>query len=158
MSEMTQLARNELEFLKAAPAAKLDPVAVRRVAAPRVLVIDGDSDRRDLLTDVVTRSGGRPEIAATGAETIELLAAQAPECLLVASLPDGTARAFIGWARPRYPAVAIVAIADGVQESTELYHAGADLVAPMPLDADLLGAKLAAAMRSAQRNHLRLVS
>jgi DNA-binding response OmpR family regulator len=155
---MTQLARNEHEFLDRAPTASPDPVPARRGSAPRVLVMDTDSDRRDLLTDVVTRAGGRPEIGATGAETIGLLADDTPECLLVAGLPDGTARAFIAWARPRYPGVAIVAIAQDVPESTELYHAGADLVAPMPIDADLLGAKLSAAMRSAQRNHLRLVS
>jgi hypothetical protein len=45
-----------------------------------------------------------------------------------------------------------------VHESTELYPGGADLVATLPVDPDLLGAKLAAALRSARRSHLRLVA
>ena len=124
----------------------------------RVLVLDTEADRRDLLSDVVTRAGGQSAAATSGADAIERLKSDTPECVLVADLPDGTARAFIAWARPRYPDLAIVAIADGVQESTELYHAGADLVATVPIDADLLGAKLGAALRAVQRTHLRLVA
>ena len=122
---------------------------------PRVLVLDTEDDRRDVLADVVTRAGGNHAVAASGADAIEQLRTESPECLLVAGLPDGSSRAFIAWARPRYPGLAIVAIADGVEESTELYHAGADLVATLPIDPDLLGAKLAAALRAAQRSHLR---
>jgi DNA-binding response OmpR family regulator len=127
-------------------------------ATPRVLVLDTEPDRRDLLVDVVTRAGGRHAAAPSGAAAVEQLRADTPECLLVADLPDGSARAFIAWARPRYPGIAIVAVADGVEDSTELYNAGADLVATLPVDPDLLGAKLAAALRMVQRSHLRLVA
>jgi DNA-binding response OmpR family regulator len=154
---MTPLAHTQTAFAEPQPTIGRTQTPARRAGTPQVLVIDSDTHRRELLADVVTRAGGRPAVADTGAETIERLSAETPECLLVADLPDGSARAFIAWARPRFPEVAIVAVADGAGESTELYHAGADLVAPMPLDADLLGAKLAAAMRSAQRTHLRLV-
>jgi DNA-binding response OmpR family regulator len=153
---MTPLAANPTELAIPAPAMSTTPV--RKAGTPRVLVMDTDHDRRDLLADVVTRAGGRPDVAGSGADTIARLSTETPECLLVADLPDGSARAFIAWARPRYPEIAIVAVADGVEASTELYHAGADLVATLPVDADLLGAKLGAALRTAQRNHLRLVS
>jgi DNA-binding response OmpR family regulator len=154
---MTPLARTRTAFAQPQPNIERTTTAARRAGAPHVLVIDTDIDRRELLADVVTRAGGRPAVADTGAELLERLGVETPECLLVADLPDGSARAFIAWARPRFPEVAIVAVADGAAESTELYHAGADLVASMPLDADLLGAKLAAAMRTAQRSHLQLV-
>jgi DNA-binding response OmpR family regulator len=128
------------------------------VQTPGVLVLDTDPDRRELLADVVARAGGLGDAPATGAEALERLRTDPPECLLVAGIPDGSSRAFIAWARPRYPQLAIVAVADGVEEATELYNAGADLVATLPLDADLLGAKLAAAIRAAKRSHLRLVT
>jgi len=155
---MTPLARTRTAFAQPRAVETTETTPARRAGTPSVLVMDTDTDRRDLLADVVTRAGGRPTVSTTGAEAMERLATEAPECMLVADLPDGSARAFIAWARPRYPALAIVAVADGVQESTELYHAGADLVATMPLDGDLLGAKLAAALRSAQRTHLRLIA
>jgi DNA-binding response OmpR family regulator len=154
---MTPLAPASAAFANPTPYDRADEPR-RRTATPRVLVVDTEPDRRDLLADVVTRAGGEHDLAASGADAIEQLRAIGPECVLVADLPDGTARAFIAWARPRYPSLAIVAVADGVHESTELYHAGADLVATLPLDADLLGAKLAAALRVAQRSHLELVT
>ena len=154
---MTPLARTRTAFAQPKRSTENTDTPARRAGIPRVLVIDTDAERRDLLADVVTRAGGRPTIADTGADTLERLADSAPECVLVADLPDGSARAFIAWARPRFPEMAIVAVGDGAKDATELYHAGADLVAPMPLDADLLGAKLAAAMRTAQRAHLRLI-
>jgi DNA-binding response OmpR family regulator len=117
----------------------------------RVLVLDASNDRRALLADVVTRAGGEASFASSGAEAIERLGTRRPQCLLVGGLPDGSRRAFIAWARPRFPDVAIVAIADQREHATELYNAGADDIALAPIDADLLGAKLAAAVRSVKR-------
>jgi DNA-binding response OmpR family regulator len=154
---MTPLARTRTAFAQPQPSIERTGTPVRQASTPHVLVVDTDADRRELLADAVTRAGGQSAVAGTGAETIERLGRETPECLLIADLPDGSARAFIAWARPRFPELAIVAVGDGAAESTELYHAGADLVASMPLDADLLGAKLAAALRSSQRTHLRLV-
>jgi DNA-binding response OmpR family regulator len=123
----------------------------------RVLVLDEAGERHALLSDVVTRAGGHPFLAASGAQAIGCLTSDRPQCLLVAGLPDGSRRAFITWARPRHPELAVVAIAQDPEEATELYNAGADIVITLPLDPDLLGATLAAAMRSAQRPRLRLV-
>ena len=154
---MTPLAMTRTAYARPQRSIERSETPARATGTAQVLVIDTDTDRRELLADAVTRAGGRPAVADTGAETIARLDANTPDCLLVADLPDGSSRALIQWARPRFPEMAIVAVAEGAKEQTELYHAGADLVAPMPLDADLLGAKLAAAMRSAQRSHLRLV-
>jgi DNA-binding response OmpR family regulator len=122
-----------------------------------VLVLDGDTDRLGLLDDVVARAGGETVQAATGAEAIEQLQDGGAHALLVAGLPDGSRRGFVSWARPRFPDLAIVAIAVDAQEATDLYNAGADIVTTLPLDPDLLGAKLAAALRRSRRPHLRLV-
>jgi DNA-binding response OmpR family regulator len=125
--------------------------------AGSVLVLDADDERRDLLADVVTRAGGEHSLAASGAEAIEQLRSSTAQAILVAGLPDGTRAAFVAWARPRYPHVAIAAVAEHVEHATELYNAGADVVMILPIDHDLLGAKLGAAIRGAQRPRLRLV-
>ena len=132
-------------------------VAHAKASAAQVFVLDADGERQSLLSDVVTRAGGEHTLVGSGAEAIERLRSQTPQCLLVAGLPDGTRAAFVAWARPRYPHVAIVAVANDVTHATELYNAGADLTTLLPFDPDLLGAKLAAAMRSVQRPRLHLV-
>jgi DNA-binding response OmpR family regulator len=122
-----------------------------------VLVLDGDSDRQSILDDIVARAGGETDLATTGADAIELLGDGGAQALLVAGLPDGSRRGFVSWARPRFPDLAIVAIAADASEATDLYNAGADIVTTLPIDPDLLGAKLAAALRRVRRPHLRLV-
>jgi DNA-binding response OmpR family regulator len=159
---MTPLATVAAPLARPAPAAApklhpVEPTAVTETAAGRVLVLDADTERRELLADVVTRAGGKHALAASGAQAIEQLREDSPRCLLVAALPDGARAAFVAWARSRHPHLPIVAIADGVEHATELYNAGADIVTTLPIDPDLLGAKLAAAIRRAQRPHLRLV-
>jgi DNA-binding response OmpR family regulator len=129
----------------------------RQAETSLVLVLDGDSERLGLLDDVVARAGGETAQAATGADAIEQLQAGEADALLVAGLPDGSRRGFVAWARPRFPDLAIVAIAADAQEATDLYNAGADIVTTLPLDPDLVGAKLAAALRRTRRPHLRLV-
>lgn len=121
-------------------------------ATSRILVLDREGERQWLLVDAVTRAGGEAAVAHTGAEALELLKASPKDlpALLVADLPDGSARGFVAWARPRYPDLAIVAVATQPGEATDLYHAGADIVTTPPLDPDLLGAKLAAALRRAR--------
>jgi two-component system KDP operon response regulator KdpE len=121
----------------------------------RVLVLDHDADRRGIIEDIVARAGGDTVLAESGAAAIEALASSRPHGLLVAGLPDGSLRGFVAWARPRYPDVAIVAIADDAESQTDLYNAGADIVTTAPLDADLIGAKLGAALRRTTRPHLR---
>jgi DNA-binding response OmpR family regulator len=123
----------------------------------RVLVLDGDDERQGILADIVTRAGGETELANTGADALDLLREDDLDALLVGGLPDGSRRGFVAWARPRFPDLAIVAIAFDAAEATDLYNAGADIVTTMPLDPDLLGAKLAAALRRARRPQLRLV-
>ena len=116
-------------------------------AAGRVLVLDTDADRQALLADVVGRAGSEVTFATSGVEAMERLATRRPEIVLVAGLEDGSARGFLSWARPRYPEVALVALAGSIEDATELYNLGADIVETMPLDPDRLGAKLGAAMR-----------
>ena len=129
--------------------------AARR--ASLVLVLDGDGERQALFADIVTRAGGETVRSCSGADAIGALESHEPQAILVAGLPDGSLRGFIAWARPRHPDLAIVAVADGAQDATDLYNAGADVVATAPVDPDLLGAKLAAALRRARRTHLRAV-
>jgi DNA-binding response OmpR family regulator len=121
-------------------------------ATSRILVLDREGERQWLLVDAVTRAGGDAAVAHTGAHALELLNAADEDlpALLVGELPDGSARGFIAWARPRFPGLAIVAVASEAGEATDLYHAGADIVTSPPLDSDLLGAKLAAALRRAR--------
>jgi DNA-binding response OmpR family regulator len=128
-------------------------------AAPnRVLVLDVDGERQDLLADVVTRAGGVSRPAGSGAAAVEiLLDDEHLQLVLVAGLPDGSPRGFVSWARPRHPDLAIVAVARNAAEATDLYNAGADVVTSLPLDPDLLGAELAAALRRVRRSHLQLV-
>jgi len=120
----------------------------------QVLVLDTDSERQGLLADVVTRAGGESSLAGTGADALAALRDDAPNAVLVAGLPDGSSRGFVSWARPRYPDLAIVAVAGDAAEATDLYNAGADVVTTLPLDPDLLGAELAAALRRVQRLQL----
>jgi DNA-binding response OmpR family regulator len=138
-----------------------DPSPARRAPIAQVVVLEDDDARRDLLSDIVERAGAQPTSVGSGAEALDHLRTDHVDCLLVGELPDGSAQAFVEWARPRHPELAILAIAAGVADATELYHAGADLVAMLPLDVDLLGAKLAAAMRRlapAPQQPLRLAS
>lgn len=127
-----------------------DPVTS---TSSRVLVLDTDGERQWALSDAVHRAGGEAIVARSGAEAVKLLAQDADElpALLVGGLPDGSRRGFVAWARPRLPDLAIVAIADDAGEATALYNAGADIVTTAPLDPDLLGAKLGAALRRARR-------
>lgn len=127
----------------------------RASAASRILVLDREGERQWLLIDAVTRAGGEAAVAHTGAEALELLNATDDDvpALLVGEIPDGSARGFVAWARPRFPDLAIVAVATEAGEATDLYHAGADIVTTPPLDPDLLGAKLAAALRRARALH-----
>lgn len=115
----------------------------------RILVIDGDPERQWLLADAVRRAGDEPAVVRSGAAAVELLREAGAElpAMLVAGLPDGSRRGFVSWARPRFPEVAIVALADDAGEATALYNAGADIVTAPPIDPDLLGAKLGAARR-----------
>ena len=129
----------------------------KQAETSRVLVLDGDSERQSILDDIVARAGGETDLATTGADAIELMADGDAHALLVAGLPDGSRRGFVSWARPRFPDLAIVAIAADASEATDLYNAGADIVTTLPIDPDLLGAKLAAALRRVRRPHLRLV-
>ncbi len=124
-------------------------------ATSRILVLDREGERQWLLIDAVTRAGGEAAVAHTGAEALELLNATADDlpALLVGELPDGSARGFVAWARPRFPDLAIVAVATEAGGATDLYHAGADIVTTPPLDPDLLGAKLAAALRRTRALH-----
>ena len=126
--------------------------AAHAPATSRILVLDREGERQWLLVDAVTRAGGEAALAHTGAEALEALTEATDDlpALLVGELPDGSARGFVAWARPRFPDLAIVAVATEAGEATDLYHAGADIVTTPPLDADLLGAKLAAALRRAQ--------
>jgi two-component system OmpR family response regulator len=130
----------------ATPSPNLIPLQ-REPAAGRVLVLDTSADRRALLADVVGRAGSEVAIATSGVEAMERLSTRRPDIVLVADLEDGSTRGFLAWARPRYPEVALVALAGSIEDSTELYHLGADIVETLPLDPDRLGAKLAAAMR-----------
>jgi DNA-binding NtrC family response regulator len=123
-----------------------------------VLILDIDDDRAAVLTDVVARAGGQHVLASTAAEAAEQLQAGNCACLLVSTVADTTPEAFVAQARELSPDMAIVALAEGARESTALYHAGADLVAELPLDADLLGAKLGAAIRSASRGQMPLAA
>jgi DNA-binding response OmpR family regulator len=116
-------------------------------AAGRVLVLDTDPDRRALLADVVGRAGSEVALATSGVEAIERLTSRGADIVLVADFEDGSPHGFIAWARPRYPELALVALADDIEDATELYRLGADIVETLPLDPDRLGAKLAAAMR-----------
>ena len=129
--------------------------AARARATSRILVLDREGERQWLLIDAVTRAGGEAAVAHTGAEALELLNATDDDlpALLVGEIPDGSARGFVSWARPRFPDLAIVAVATEAGEATDLYHAGADIVTTPPLDPDLLGAKLAAALRRARALH-----
>ena len=113
----------------------------------RVLVLDHDPERQALLADVVGRAGADIMLAGSGVEAMEQLATGEAQSLLVADLEDGSLRGFISWARPRYPGLAVIALADDIEGATELYRLGADIVETLPLDPDRLGAKLAAAMR-----------
>ncbi|MEA2146388.1 MAG: hypothetical protein QOG59_1975 [Solirubrobacteraceae bacterium] len=126
--------------------------AAHTPATSRILVLDRGGERQWLLVDAISRAGGEPAVAHTGAQALELLNAPPQDipALLVGELPDGSARGFVAWARPRFPDLAIVAVAAEAGEATDLYHAGADIVTTPPLDADLLGAKLAAALRRAR--------
>ena len=121
-------------------------------ATSRILVLDRPGERQWLLVDAVTRAGSESAVAHTGAQALEMLNAQAENlpALLVGELPDGSARGFVAWARPRFPDLAIVAVATETGEATDLYRSGADIVTTPPLDPDLLGAKLAAALRRAR--------
>jgi DNA-binding response OmpR family regulator len=121
----------------------------------QVLVLDTDGERQALLADIVTRAGGENSLAGSGAEALAALRDTEPGAVLVASLPDGSARGFVSWARPRYPDLAIVAVASDAAEATDLYNAGADVVTTLPVDPDLLGAELAAALRRVRRLQLR---
>jgi DNA-binding response OmpR family regulator len=116
-------------------------------ASGRVLVLDTDPDRRALLADVVGRAGSEVALAHTGVEAIERLGTRHPDVVLVADFEDGSPHGFVAWARPRYPELALVALADDIEDATELYRLGADIVETLPLDPDRLGAKLAALMR-----------
>jgi DNA-binding response OmpR family regulator len=121
----------------------------------QVLVLDTDAERQALLADIVTRAGGHHLLAGTGADALTELRGTEPNAVLVAGLPDGSTRGFVSWARPRYPDLAIVAVASDAAEATDLYNAGADVVTTLPVDPDLLGAELAAALRRVQRLQLR---
>lgn len=127
----------------------VDPTTAARLARNRVLVLDGDQQRQWLLADAVLRAGGDAAVARFGAEALEVLGGPESElhALLVGGLSDGSRRGFVAWARPRFPGLAIVALADDPGEATELYNAGADIVTTPPLDVDLVGAKLGAAIR-----------
>jgi DNA-binding response OmpR family regulator len=113
----------------------------------RVLVVDTDHSRQALLADVVARTGAEVVLAGSGVEAMERLSTRRPDIVLVADLDDGSARGFLAWAGPRHPDISLVAIADDIEDATELYHLGADLVETLPLDPDRLGAKLAATTR-----------
>ncbi len=116
-------------------------------ASGRVLVLDTDPERRALLADVVGRAGSEVALAASGVEAIERLASRGADVVLVADFEDGSPHGFIAWARPRHPELALVALADDIEDATELYRLGADIVETLPLDPDRLGAKLAAVTR-----------
>ena len=161
MTPPTQaLARPVVRRLSHHPAEPNRPTAARASRDPitststssRVLVLDADGERQWALSDAVHRAGGEAVVARTGAEAVKLLAhdADALPALLVGGLPDGSRRGFVAWARPRLPDLAIVALADDAGEATALYNAGADIVTTAPLDPDLLGAKLGAALRRVQ--------
>lgn len=111
----------------------------------RILVLDREGERQGLLVDAVTRAGAQPVVVHTAAEAYELL--HAARALLVGELPDRSASGFVASARPDFPDLAIVAVATQTGEATDLYHAGADTVTALPLDPDLLGAKLTGALR-----------
>ncbi len=129
-------------------------------AASRVLVLDQYCERQWLLTDAVSRAGGEVSEARTGADALEQLGSDdaSLDAVLVGGLPDGSRRGFVAWARPRFVDLAIVAVAADAGEATDLYNAGADIVTTPPLDPDLLGAKLAAALRRARASGPHAVS
>jgi DNA-binding response OmpR family regulator len=124
--------------------------------APQVIILDTDTDRAELLSDVVARRGGQGTRVESGAAAVKLIESGEHQCVLVASLGDGSARAFIAWARRNYPSLTLLAAAEDVEQSTDLYVAGADHVVLLPLDADLLGAQLGASLRA--RGHLTLAA
>jgi DNA-binding response OmpR family regulator len=117
------------------------------VSTGRVLVLDTDEGRQALLSDLVARAGTDVVLAASGVEAMDRLRTRRPDGVLIADLEDGSARGFLAWLRPRYPDLAVIAVAPGIEEATELYLLGADIVETLPLDPDRLGAKLAAVMR-----------
>jgi DNA-binding response OmpR family regulator len=131
-----------------------DPATVRLPS--NVIVVDTDSERAELLRDVVARRGAHSIYVATGAEAIELIRAGQYACVLVADLSDGSARAFVAWARRHFPTLTLVALSRGAEHSTDLYRAGADHVTQVPVDVELLGAQLGAALRA--RGHLTLAA
>jgi DNA-binding response OmpR family regulator len=122
--------------------------------APQVVILDTDTGRSELLGDIVARKGGHGTHVATGAAAVKLIESGEHQCVLVASLADGSARAFVAWARRNYPTLTLLAAAEDVEQTTDLYVAGADHVLILPLDADLLGAQLGASLRA--RGHLTL--
>jgi DNA-binding response OmpR family regulator len=124
--------------------------------APQVIIIDVVTDRAEILGDVVARRGGHATHVSTGAEAVKLIEAGQHHCVLVASLADGSPRAFVAWARRTYPTLTLLAAAEDVEQTTDLYVAGADHVVVVPLDADLLGAQLGASLRA--RGHLTLAA
>jgi DNA-binding response OmpR family regulator len=121
-----------------------------------VIIIDADASRAEILGDAVARRGGHATWATSGAEAIRLIEQTAHPCVLVASLADGSPRAFVAWARRNYPSLTLLAAVDDADATTDLYSAGADGVVSQPLDADRLGAQLDASLRA--RGHLALAA
>lgn len=124
--------------------------------APRVIILDTDDGRADLLSDIVARRGGHATHVTSGAAALTLIERGRHQCVLVAALSDGSPRAFVAWARRNHPQLTLLAAADDVEQSTDLYVAGADHVVPLPLDADLLAAQIGASLRA--RGHLTLAA
>lgn len=130
-----------------------DADSARVIAAgTRILVVDGDPERQWLLSDALLRRGVEGAVAPSGADAVALLQDAGADfpAVLVGGLPDGSRRGFVSWARPRFPELAIVTLADDTGEATALYNAGADIVTVPPIDPDLLGAKIRAALRRAR--------
>jgi putative two-component system response regulator len=74
------------------------------VDLPRVLIVDDEDSVRNLLALVVSRAGGRPELAHHGAAARDLLARGSYDVALVdKNLPDESGLSLLGWMRQQAP-------------------------------------------------------
>lgn len=106
-----------------------------RAAVARAVLFSSDPVERELLERYITRHGR--DVHAFGVLGAAL-SDTAPTDILVLRLTKTTGAAPVEIARERLPDGSILALAEDPQTAIAAYRSGADIVAQLPIDLDLL--------------------
>ena len=118
------------------------------MAAPRVLIVEDDTQIRRLLRVAVERGGYAVVEAATAREALALADIEKPEVVLLdLGLPDRDGLELIQLMKSRRAAVLVVSARDDTAEKVAALDLGADDYVTKPFDTEELLARLRAAFR-----------